>query len=282
MKTKKKLKTIKVAERELEVPENFEDPGLPHRHIFSPSQFKTYLMCPRRYYFRYILGRKSPPGVALIQGVSIHKGVELTHQATIDTGTPATMAEGVASVADSFTTKAKEVEDWGDKKEGPLKDATIRHFEAYYRTAVPIIKPQEVEVSFAVRFGTVPVLGFIDLIDKVHLDGAEETTEIVSDLKFTGRQWPDQQIRFEPQMTFYAHARRNPHIRFDFLLDQKSGTRYVTKRSLRTPHDVKMLIEDLEEVVDIIKKGIFPRSLPTEWKCSQRWCGFYDECRGPK
>lgn len=279
-------------DRKLSVPDTFEDPGLPHRHIFSPSQYSMYKRCPKQYYFRYVCGMKSKPGVALIQGSSVHKGAEVTHQRTIDTGTPLDLKDAKDAVADTFENRRLEIEDWEDKDPGMIKDQTLGHFEIYYQTAVPLINPVKVEASFAIKFGTVPVLGFIDLVDKVKdLEGVTEPlfenvpvpeVEVVSDLKFTGKQWSSQQLRHDPQLTFYAHAEGTPRVRIDFLLDLKSGTRYVAKRSTRTPRDVKQLTEDLEETVDYIKRGVFPRVLPSEWKCTPKWCGYYEKCRGPK
>jgi hypothetical protein len=66
------------------------------------------------------------------------------------------------------------------------------------------------------------------------------------------------------------------------LLDQKSGTRYKPLKSFRDANDKRILVEDLEEVVFLIKQGQFPRCDPTGWACTPKFCGYYEKCRGPR
>lgn len=286
------MPTIIVGDKKAIIPENFEDPALPHHHVFSPSQYKMYKKCAKQYFFRYVCEIKKPPRVAMWTGSRIHTGAEKTHRSTIETGKPLEFEEAKTVVADDFEHKKEEIQDWEDRKPEHVKQQILNNFAVYYRTAVPIIHPKKVEYGFSVKFGTVPVIGFIDLVDEVTDDIVSDIplekgmeipkVEVVSDLKVTGKMWSEQQLRYDPQMTFYAHVEGTPRVRVDFLLDQKSGASYKPKRSLRNPHDVKQLIEDLEETVDLIKRGIFPKSLPSEWWCNPMWCGYYEKCRGPK
>jgi hypothetical protein len=169
-----------------------------------------------------------------------------------------------------------------------LKDHTIAGFSTYYRQAVPVIKPVAVEKTFALKIGSVPVRGVIDLIDRIpgdytlddDPDQPPPLVEVVADLKVTGKMWSEQQLEKEHQLTFYAIAENTDRVRIDFLLDQKSGSKYVPKRTLRTPIEKKYLVEDLEEVVAAIKLGVFPRCNPTAWNCTPKWCGYYNLCRG--
>jgi len=239
--------------KELKLPPDFEDKGLPYQGRFSPSQYGSAKRCMKGYYYRYICGMKSAPGIALIRGSAIHKGAEVTHQNTIDTGKPLGLEEATQAVADSFENRLSDIEDWGDVVPGKMKDSTLHSFGIYHKTAVPLINPVKVESSFAVKFGTVPVIGFIDLVDRIQVDSTvpleegEEPLymEVVSDLKCTGKKWSDHQIRNAPQLTFYSHAEGTPHVRVDMLLTLKSGARYVPQKSIRTPHDTNLLIEDL-------------------------------------
>ena len=284
-------KTATYGDKSLVIPANFGDPGLPHRETFSASQFGMYKRCPRQYEYRYVMGEKQKPGIAMSKGKAVHKGAEVTHESTIKTGKPLPKEEAVEAVANEFDKDIQNIELTEEDNPGKLKDATIHNFKIYYDQAVPIVRPVDVERGFAVKFGTVPVVGFIDLVDEVMVERTEEedapgegplVIEVVADLKLTGKKWAAQKLRHEPQLTFYAHVVGTPNVRIDFLLDLKSGTRYVQERSLRNTNDVRLLVEDLEESVDDIKKGRFPRCDPTTWVCSDRFCGFYEKCRGPK
>jgi hypothetical protein len=282
------------ARDDFKFPENFTDDGLP-RGTLSPSQYSMYLRCSRQYEYRYIEERKEAPGIALARGSAIHKGAEVTHQRTIDTGKPASMEEASQAVADTFTERSVEVEDWTDNKgnvliKGDIKDKTISSFQVYYAQAVPLINPVKVEKPFAVKVGTVPVFGIIDLIDSIidtemSLENDPDNPshiEVVSDLKTTGKRWAPQKLRCDPQLTFYAIAENTTKVRWDFVIDQKSGTVYEPKRSERNDNDKRILIEDVEMVAHLIKKGVSFRCDSTSWACTPRYCGFFERCRGPR
>lgn len=277
--------------KKIQVPAGFGDPQLPNKEYFSHSQFAMYRRCARQFEYRYVLGIRQPPGIAMTQGSVIHAGAEQTHRHTIEHGTPLQLAAAESVISDTFDRMQESIEDWGDNKPSRIKELTLHHFRVYYTQSVPLVRPKAVEEAFAVKVGTVPMVGFIDLIDEVMLDRESDTlvpgegplvTEVVADLKFTGRKWVPDKLRHDTQLTLYAHVKGIPRVRIDFLLDQKSGTRYVQERSLRTPQDAKNFEEDLEESVDLIKKGIFPRCDPTSWVCTPRFCGYYERCRGPR
>jgi hypothetical protein len=146
------------------------------------------------------------------------------------------------------------------------------------------------EKTFATKIGTVPMRGVIDLIDRVPGDvvlGVDDPdnpplVEVVSDLKTTTKKWTDQMVNHSVQMTIYAVVEKTPLIRVDLLIDQKSGTKYLPIRATRTSREKQVIVEDVEEMASLVKKGVFPRCLPDSWVCTPRFCGYYDECRGPK
>lgn len=274
---------------QFEYPPDFFDDDIP-RGVISPSQFNMFRRCPKQYYFRYVLDLIKPPAVAMIKGTAIHKGAEVVHRNTIETGEPLGIEEATQAVVDTFEKSKEDVEDWEGSDASKIKQSAISNFRTYYKQAVPLIRPAAAEKAFALKLGGIPVRGVIDLVDQVPGDYQLEDDpdkpppliEVVSDLKTTTRLWPQQKIDMEPQLTFYALAENTDRVRVDFLLDQKSGSRYEAKRSLRSVNEKRVLIEDLIEVVDLIKKGVFLRCDPTSWVCTPNFCGYYEKCRGPK
>lgn len=270
-------------------PDNFFDDGIP-KGVLSISGFNTMRRCPKQFDYAYVLGVINPPGIAMTKGKAVHKGAEVVHKHTIEHGTPLALESALQEVSDKFDNDKEDVEDWEDKKAGRVKDETLAHFREYYRQAVPLIKPVAAEKTFAKKFGTVPMRGVIDLIDQVPGDytvddDPEEPpplVEVVSDLKLTGKNWSDQRVNEDPQLTAYSMVEDVDRVRVDILLDQKKGTFYKPRRALRDVYIKKRLIEDLESVVYQIKQGIFPRCDPTAWNCSPKWCGYYTRCMGPK
>lgn len=278
-------------QRLFEYPEDddFFDDGIP-KGVFSPSQFDTYQRCPKQYYYRYILNLISPPGVSLIRGTALHYGAEIVHKHTIEHGSPLSLEEAYQGISDLLDRRTPEVADWEDVNPDTFKDRMLGNFNVYYRNAVPVIRPVAAEKTFAKKIGVVPMRGVIDLIDlapgEYTLEDDPEQPppdiEVVSDLKTGSKIWTKQRIDFDPQLTFYSMIEHTDKVRIDFLLDQKSGSRYEPKRSVRRENDRRILVEDLEEVVDLIKQGVFPRCSCTTWACTPKYCGYFEKCRGPK
>jgi hypothetical protein len=258
--------------------------------VMSPSQVGMYQRCPRQYEYRYVRELVDPPGVSMVKGTAIHKGAEVIHRSMIDTGKPVDFKEGAEKVANCFAAESMFIENWEGFAPGVVKDAAINGYGAYYRHAVPRIKPVHAEKTFAIKVGVVPVRGVIDLVDSVPddqmaLENDPENprlVEVVSDLKTTAKKWPEQKIRFTSQLTFYALAEGTNRVRIDFLIDAKAGIKYEQERSVRDARDIQLLIEDVEEVADLIKKGVFPRCDHTSWTCTPKFCGYYERCRGRK
>lgn len=283
------VKEERASDRTFVYPEGFLDSGLP-KGVMSPSQVGMFQRCPRQYEYRYVRELVDPPGISMVKGTAIHKGAEVTHRRMIETGEPVSFQEGVESVANCFDTESKFIERWDGVAPGVVKDAAINGYATYYRYAVPRIKPVHAEKTFAIKVGTVPVRGVIDLVDRIQdtdmsLENDPDNprlVEVVSDLKTTAKKWPEQKIRFTSQLTFYALAEGTSRVRIDFLIEGKTGTKYEQERSVRDAHDIRLLIEDVEEISDMIKKGYFPRCDSTSWVCTEKFCGYYARCRGKK
>jgi CRISPR/Cas system-associated exonuclease Cas4 (RecB family) len=274
--------------------DDFFDPGIP-KGVISPSGFTMYRKCPRQFQYAYVLEMKKPPAVAMLKGTAIHKGAEVVHKHTIEHGSLLGMDAAVQAVDDRWEKEVGDIEDWDDGDgnilaAGVIKDITISNFRAYYVQAVPLIKPVAAEKPFAMKIGTVPIRGVIDLIDSIPGEYSLEddpeqpppSIEVVADLKTTKMRWAQQKLDHDVQMTIYSYVENTPQIRVDLLLDAKKGATYCPMRTTRSRQEKKVMVEDLEETVDLIKKGVFPRCDPTSWACTPKFCGYYEMCRGKK
>ena len=280
---------VRSSDRKFDYPEGFLDPQLP-KGVMSPSQISMYQRCPRQYEYRYIKEVVQAPGISMVKGTAIHKGAEVTHKRMIETGSPPDVKEAMQSVADCFAAESIFIDDWEGFDPGVVKDKAISGYAAYHYQATPRIKPVHAEKTFAIKVGGVPIRGVIDLIDSVKdtemsLENDPENPrmiEVVSDLKTTAKKWPEQKIRCIHQLTFYALAEDTNKVRIDFLVDLKAGPKYEQARSERTLLDKQLLIEDTAQVAELVKKGIFPRCDPTSWACTEKFCGYYPKCKGPR
>jgi hypothetical protein len=281
----------------------------------SHSQVEMYLRCPRQYWFRYVKGESRPPGVALVLGTGTHKAVETTHHHIVDHGVPAPDEMLLDAFSDKFESAAEDVDatEWtGDQDKGLVKDKGAKLVQIYNQKFAPSVQPQvktvktngeDVEVrgiekKFEVTIAGVPMLGFIDLIDtndasmaysgtelkmltKKGHEVPEEMRTVVSDFKTRARSVARDEIDGSIQLTLYSLVEGIPMVRYDQLLKTKTP-KVARAHSTRGRQDYLWLKEIIHHVAMAISAGIFPPCNPTEWVCSDKWCGFWHQCRGAK
>lgn len=221
----------------------------------------------------------------MLRGNVVHSAIEkaLLHKKAH--GAQLSLEEGSDELSSEFKKRAEEVEIWEeDEPAGKVLDASLRAFAVWYAAAYPKINPVEVESFFAKKVGSVPVTGYIDLIDHVKgpaMGGVEDPGYyIIADTKVTNATWSQAEINTDPQFTLYSLVRAVPKVRVDGLVLLKGGPKYDAKTAPRTPRDWAILREDYEQVADLIKRGIFPKAPIDSWSCSAKWCSHWRACRG--
>lgn len=282
--------------RQLNVGPDFADPKLP-KGYFSHSQYVSWRICAKAYEFRYVQKFRSPGYPATTKGSSVHAGIEfmlLNKRA----GKVPKIEEGEAVVNDIFDKEAANVADWGEDTEGNaiepghVKDRALELFRTFSKHALPKINPIGIEEGFAKKIGDVPMIGWIDLIDEqpaLIIPGGDKELLALAPKKLvtvdfkTGRaKWSENELKLDTQLTMYAHVKGTPDVRIDQLIDKKKGPEYVRGESTRTPDDVAIFTEDLNEVAEYVRKGIFPKTSIDNWSCNAKHCSFWSQCRGKK
>lgn len=286
----KKESRTDVLLRDLNVGSDFLDPELPAGY-FSHSQYTLWKTCGQAYAYRYIDKRRSPGSAAMTKGISVHGGIEFM-LLNKKLGKIPPLAEGKEVVSSLFDKGAQDVQNWEDDVPGLVKDQSIKVFEHFAVHALPRINPVAIEKGFAKKFGSVPVIGWIDLVDEqpamLVADMPEEfqklapTKLVTVDFKTGKAKWSDNELRSDTQMTLYAMVEGTPHVRVDQLLSKAKGPEYIRGESIRTRQDTVILEEDLNEVAEFIRGGIFPKAPLDSWKCNARMCAYWDICRGRK
>ncbi len=270
-----------IAERRTDlVPEDKKDPKLP-KGIFSYSQYSLYQRCPKAYEFSYVKGIKIAPNGALYKGQIVHKGVEFGHRVKLANEQPnLEQIQGV--VSDEFEKGSSEVLWDEDDNKGKAKDVTIRCYTTYHHVALPKTNPVAVEHPFVIYIGSSPLIGYIDLIDSKRELPADPGLPIVADLKVTGSSWSQADMDKDPQFTLYSKVTGIPTVRVDNLVTLKKGIEFKQQTSKRDNRMYLTVIEHIDETMDLVKKGIFPKTAIDSWSCSEKWCGYWSMCRGKK
>lgn len=286
--TKKKSRTQDLIER-LRVPDSFRDPKLP-KGLFSHSQYMSWKICGKAYEFKYVLGISTPNYPTTSRGSAVHKGIEKALERKLEKKPLMPLEEAVAVVSDEFERHAEGVLDWGEMNIGKMKDESIALYKAFHEAALPRINPVAIEKGFAKKFGDVPLVGWIDLIDEqpaMEIPGLDaEAMElapkkrITVDFKTSASKWSEKDVRLDTQLTLYSEVEGTPHVRVDQLIPYKKGAQYVRGCGERTPLDVQILEEDMNGVADFVRRGIFPMTTIDNWACNKEHCSFYELCRG--
>jgi len=259
------------------LPPDFADPGLPSGTL-SYSSYSLYQHCGRAYEFAKIRRVPAPTRASAMAGQVFHHGAELANQHVHAYGQAPLRARILAEVADAFDAERPETVFEADDDPGALKDATLAAYATFHDRVLPHVRPVGVEHFFAVRVGTVPVIGYVDLID---YDVATRE-RVVVDYKFTARTWAQRQADRSPQLTLYAHALGVTAGRIDNFVRLASGVKHTSRPTLRTIGDVANLTEHFEETAADIKAGRFPMAPLDSWACTARYCAYYEMCRGAR
>jgi hypothetical protein len=116
--------------------------------------------------------------------------------------------------------------------------------------------------------------------------GEPSTRLVVRDTKTSGKSPNATAAHDSEQLTGYAVAskvldgRLPDKMMLDFLVETpKTHKLYpVIRDTYRTMDDVAVFLNRFANAVHAIKSGIFVPTKPDDWRCSQKWCGYFNIC----
>lgn len=235
----------------------------------SSTQLTTWLRCPKQYEFRYIQGFRLPPRASLTRGSSCHKAWETEHRHKMATKEDLSIEQVLDVYNDEFEKRAVETV-WDDEDKGKVKDSGVKMTKVYYENVSTKVQPIACEESFKIELCGHEVTGVIDL----ETDKGE-----IRDAKTSSRKKSSIPVDHQLQMAFYAEAR--PSAR-RFVLDNAIATsKNAELESLTlTREDLpKQRLENyLSAFGESLMKGNFPPTAPDNWCCSEKWCGYWNQC----
>jgi len=260
-------------------------PGSPPKPYISASQLTLYETCGEAYRRRYIEGERIPPGMAAHKGSGVHGGAQ-----------------------HNFTQKIESHEDL------PLKDiieVAITSFERRLDSDDVLLLPEEVETGKSTIIGrakdSVSRMATVLVEDVVHkyqpvlveqkqkillpssshdlvciLDLADDQDRVV-DFKTGTKKKPkgmadeSEQLTFQA-LTYKAHTGRMPkEIILECLID-KAKPENQTLTTTRNLQHIEGLVARITTMQAGLEAGIYIPTTADNWKCSPRWCGFFNTC----
>lgn len=245
----------------------------------SYSSVSSYLLCAHAWRLHYIDRVQAPTAPALVFGTAWH---ELTEQ-YLKTGEP---LESLWPGAWSKALERDATVDWSRESAEDLQATALRMLQA--KPVVDLLSqvrnafdPEtcaiEKRVEMRVPGVPVPVIGYVDVITS---DG------IPGDFKTASRMWSEDKAGAEMQPLVYLAALNqagdNTHEwRFRHYVMSKTarpGAKVFTTQ--RSPGEVlNNLIPTIQNVWQGIQAQVFPKNTST-WKCSPKWCEYWQQCQG--
>jgi hypothetical protein len=112
--------------------------------LLSPSQVRTFVGCPAKWWYKYALGLPDPPGASFVRGRVVHKVAEVYFRARLhgavpdadDLETPFEEAWDGACAEASFT---------ADEDVDALKAQTARLSRMYIDQVAPEVNPAMID-----------------------------------------------------------------------------------------------------------------------------------------
>jgi hypothetical protein len=252
-----------------------------------------YWRCPRQYYFRYVLGGKSPPAVAMTEGRVHHMTFEKNNIHKIKKGNDYGPKTVIQFFCDTFDVEQKDIpkEEW--KKAGEKKDDVIdrgkKLLEKYMKEEAPKLTPELAELEVEYVVGDVSVLGIIDVGGIIKI-APKITRRGVFDYKVTKSKVYQDDIDNEIALAHYGWAALTKMDGFDMKI-KPPQVGYINLTKTKTPQIHKITIpleakrlkwyrKQVISIANSISLGSFPIRNSVGWECSEKFCGYWKKCKG--
>lgn len=235
----------------------------------------------------YLRGIKKPPAVAMVVGTVTHRSAADDLREHMRTGLLRPDDEIEDAAAQAFD------DEWGgsepalssDEKargesvvRGEAKDDSIRLAVAHHRLLAPTIAPVAVEEELRAKIAgeEIVLVGTLDVREQTH----------VRDLKTKSRKPALGDAEASHQFDMYAllvQTNYGTKPRGHWLDVLVRGRRAVSATSIEvhSAESFAPLLFYVERVARMIQAGVFlpvDATGPSAWVCSERFCGYYEEC----
>jgi RecB family exonuclease len=222
----------------------------------------------------------------MVQGQAVHAGTEVAHLYMVENKRLPPLDMTMQATFERFDADAPQVENWEEYTPAGVKNTALSLMKHYHTLGLPQVHPVAAEKPFVIKVGIVTMVGFIDRVDHVsegtHGGVEDPGSTMVFDTKTSSAKWSKAEVDTDTQLTLYSIVENAYLVGIDNLVPLKGGPAYHRMPSVRDPHAKKVFVEDLEESVDLTKRGIFPKAPIDSWACTAKWCGYWDICRGKR
>jgi hypothetical protein len=273
--------------------------------IFSYSQASHFQLCPRSYFYHYVLKLPSPRGAALGFGSAIDSAISYGYEKKMEPQL-LSLSEMQNVFMSEFDDREAPTVDWDH--EAKYKNPEREH---YRRIGPPLLKeyypvfmktqPKSVQEKVLAEpaTGIIPAFqGYLDIVDV----GNEIQDVKTSARKYGDDKHPRNSLQLLSYRYFYDLKVRGvndlqvdgniPKVHFHILIKTKTPQVQIVSHqftrgeiargvgALNVIYDsIQVMFQALPEAPHLRVLGqTFPPCDKGSWKCSEKWCGFYVKC----
>lgn len=267
----------------------------------SFTQIAMYLRCSMQYYFRYVLGIKTPPEIPLASGKGLHAALEWNARHKMKTKEDMALDDLKDMTADMLDIELNEIEGQAAEK-GEAKDESIAQVALFRLRDAPSIQPLAVEYPFTLVIPgddeypdpPLPVIGFVDTYSELDRPrsnpGGTARVIALEDYKRVNQKRNQLEVDLTPQLTlydmvFFEQTGALPDVigLRQFTHTKKDGA--AVTPIYRSPELMEPTVrflrwermkQQVRRVQDAIRKGVF---IPTDDSKTCSWCGYRQMCQ---
>lgn len=251
------------------------------------SQIRRLCLCGEQFRRIYRCGERRPPGAAAYIGSANDLAHKKDLQTKIDDGhledlntTSDIVRDSLNSMFEGGVHLAK-----GESEKavrGNAIDKAVRMNKVRHEELAPVIRPIAVGTKWVAELGGYPydLAGEFDVEDEVIP---------IRDLKASGKYPPATMADDSVQLDMYAlykHFCGGTNLPMQVALDvvtdvmNKGGPKTTAKIliSTRTEGHVQSMLARVERIMECLEKDVFIPADPESWICSEKWCGFFNDC----
>jgi len=231
-----------------------------------------WLRCPKSWEYKYVYGLKIPPSGPLIVGSAYHTALEGNFQQKIESMKDLPLDSCLDLFSDAWENRLLEEElvIWDKLGPGESKDQGMGLVKEYIISTSPSVQPVQVERTIYSEIAGVKFICRVDL---------EDIQRAIIDHKTSAKAYSQDDVDRDIQASAEAFALGRPIVFYNHVAIKSRTPRIQIIKSYRTQSDIDWWKELATGVVAQMESGIAPPR-PGGWWCSERFCGYYERCRG--
>jgi RecB family exonuclease len=237
--------------------------------VLSPSQFRCFMDCQVRWWFKYDLRYSDPPTGTFALGKAVHAALAHNFEQKTESYEDLPIAGVIALFREAWALEREQTEFRDDEDPAELAACGENLVAKYLDEVAPTIEPAAVELHVEGEIAGVRIQGWVDLLD---VNGR------ILDIKTSARK--PSSIASEHRFQIATYAQLTPGANGDARIDTLVKTKtpgLVTQNFTITDQDL-LATRALYPLAQTVMRSELYMPNRLSMNCSRRNCSFWRDC----